>query len=63
MGWFWKWTQDGLTEFFTGIFTTKEGIITLVITATGIAIAAGLSYASLQLVLSLIPKDPKGDQK
>jgi len=32
-----------------------EGLVTLVVMGTGIAIAVGLSYASLHLVLSLLP--------
>jgi hypothetical protein len=32
-----------------------EGLVTLVVMGTGIAIAVGLSYASLQIVLSLLP--------
>ncbi len=32
-----------------------EGLVTLVVMGTGIAIAVGLSYASLQVVLSLLP--------
>jgi len=38
-----------------------EGLVTLVVMGAGIAIAVGLSYASLQLVLSLLPG--KTDEK
>ena len=53
MDWMWRKVVE---------LCTTDGVLTLVIMATGIAVAIGLTCASRQLVLSLRPDKPENPE-